>query len=80
VLGAYVVLYPRANVLVAAPFILLRVPAFIVLGLWFAGQLASALVAAPGAGGVAFLAHVGGFVGGAVLIRWFLRERRRERA
>jgi membrane associated rhomboid family serine protease len=80
VLGAYVVLYPRANVLVAAPFILLRVPAFIVLGLWFAGQLVSALVAEPGAGGVAFLAHVGGFVGGAILIRWFLRERRRERA
>ena len=80
VLGAYVVLYPRANVLVAAPFMLLRVPAFIVLGLWFVGQLVSSLTTAPGSGGVAFLAHVGGFVGGAILIRWFLRERRRERA
>jgi membrane associated rhomboid family serine protease len=29
---------------------------------------------------VAFLAHVGGFIGGVILIRWFLRERRRERA
>ena len=80
VLGAYVVLYPRANVLVAAPFILLRVPAFIVLGLWFVGQVVSSLAAEDGAGGVAFLAHVGGFVAGAILIRWFLRERRRERA
>ena len=76
VLGAYVVLYPRANVLVALPFFLARVPALIVLGFWFAGQLASALLAEPGAGGVAFTAHIGGFVGGALLIRWFLRERR----
>jgi membrane associated rhomboid family serine protease len=80
VLGAYVVLYPRARVLVAAPFVLLRVPALIVLGLWFVGQVMSSFVAETGAGGVAFLAHVGGFIGGAILIRWFLRERRRARA
>ena len=77
VLGAYVVLYPRANVLVALPFLLARVPALIVLGLWFVGQLVSSMVAEPGAGGVAFMAHVGGFIGGAVLIRWFLRDRRK---
>jgi membrane associated rhomboid family serine protease len=76
VLGAYVVLYPRANVLVAMPFLLARVPALIVLGLWFVGQLVSSMLAEPGAGGVAFMAHVGGFIGGAVLIRWFLRDRR----
>jgi membrane associated rhomboid family serine protease len=80
VLGAYVVLYPRANVLVAAPFLLLRVPALFVLGLWFLGQVLSSLMAEEGAGGVAFLAHVGGFIAGAILIRWFLRERRRARA
>lgn len=84
VLGAYVMLYPRANVLVLVPlfvvFYTVRVPAFIVLGLWFAGQLASSLMAEPGAGGVAFMAHVGGFVAGAVAIRFFLRERRRSRA
>jgi len=79
VLGAYAMLYPRANVLVALPFLLLRVPALIVLGLWFAAQLASSFVAEPGAGGVAFTAHVAGFVGGAVLVRWFLRERRKSR-
>jgi len=76
VLGAYIVLYPRANVLVAMPFLLARMPALIMLGVWFAGQLMSSQLAEPGAGGVAFLAHVGGFIGGAVLIRWFLRERR----
>jgi len=79
VLGAYVVLYPRANVLVAMPFLLLRVPALVVLGFWFAGQLVSSLMAQPGAGGIAFTAHVAGFIGGAVLIRWFLRERRQGR-
>ncbi len=77
VLGAYAVLYPRANVLVAMPFLLARVPALIVLGVWFVGQLVSSMLAEPGAGGVAFVAHVGGFIGGAVLIRWFLRERRK---
>ena len=80
VLGAYVVLYPRANVLVAMPFLLARVPALIVLGVWFAGQLASSMLAQPGAGGVAFAAHIGGFIGGAVLIRWFLRDRRKRPA
>jgi membrane associated rhomboid family serine protease len=39
-------------------------------------QLVSSMLAEPGAGGVAFVAHIGGFIGGAVLIRWFLRERR----
>ena len=76
VLGAYLVLYPRANVLVAMPFLVARVPALIVLGVWFAGQLAQSLLLEPGAAGVAFTAHVGGFIGGAVLIRWFLSERR----
>jgi membrane associated rhomboid family serine protease len=77
VLGAYLVLYPRANVLVAVPFFLVRVPAILMLGLWFAAQLARSLLAEPGAAGAAFTAHVGGFAGGALLIRWFLRERRR---
>jgi membrane associated rhomboid family serine protease len=80
VLGAYVVLYPRANVLVAMPFLLARVPALIALGVWFAGQLASSILAQPGAGGVAFAAHIGGFIGGAVLIRWFVRDRRQRPA
>jgi membrane associated rhomboid family serine protease len=80
VLGAYFLLYPRANVLVAMPFLLAKVPAWIMLVVWFAGQFASSWLAEPGAGGVAFAAQVGGFVGGAVLIHWFLRDRRRRPA
>jgi membrane associated rhomboid family serine protease len=84
VLGAYVVLYPRAKVFVVLPLIIvfytMRVPAWVVLGLWFGLQLLSSLAAEPGAGGVAFGAHVGGFIAGALLIRWFLRDRRRARS
>jgi membrane associated rhomboid family serine protease len=84
VLGAYLVLYPRAKVLVLLPLLIfvttVRVPALVVLGIWFAGQLLSSLRAAPGSGGgVAFAAHVGGFLAGVVLIRLFLRDRRRPR-
>jgi membrane associated rhomboid family serine protease len=84
VLGAYIVLYPRANVLVALPLLIVfytfRVPAALVLGFWFVGQLASSLAAEPGAGGVAFRAHVGGFLAGVALIRFFVRDRRRIRS
>ena len=59
------------------PFLLARVPAWSMLGVWFAGQLARSLLSSPARCGVAFAAHVGGFVGGAVLIRWFLRDRRK---
>jgi rhomboid family protein len=79
VLGAYLVLYPRANVLVALPILIIfytfRVPAFIVLGLWFLAQLASSIASDAGAG-VAFRAHVGGFLAGVLLFRFFLLERR----
>ena len=77
VLGAYFMLYPRANVLLAMPFVLARVPAFVMLALWFVGQLARSLLIEPGAAGVAFSAHVGGFVAGAALVRWFVRDRRK---
>lgn len=80
VLGAYVVLYPRANVLIPLPFLLLRVRALIVLALWFLAQLASSLMAEPGAAGISFTAHVAAFIAGAVLIRWFLLERRQSQA
>jgi membrane associated rhomboid family serine protease len=77
VLGAYIMLYPRANVIVAMPFKVARVPALVMLGLWFAGQLARSMMIEPGAAGVAITAHVGGFIGGAVLVRWFLLDRRK---
>ena len=85
VLGAYLLLYPRARVLVLVPlgfiFYTLRLPALAVLGFWFVLQLVSSLFAAPGEGGVAFRAHIGGFVAGMALLPPFLylagRRRRR---
>ena len=80
VLGAYVALYRRANVLVALPSFVesytFRVPAVALIGVWFLGQLASAVAAEEGAGGVAFIADVGGFLAGVLLIRLFARDRR----
>jgi membrane associated rhomboid family serine protease len=71
VLGAYLVLYPRARVWSLVPFLLflpLRIPAWVVLGLWFVLQWAySAGYAAAGAGAVAYAAHVIGFVLGAAV-------------
>jgi membrane associated rhomboid family serine protease len=71
ILGAYLVLYPRARVWSLVPFLLflpVRIPAWFVLGLWFLLQWAySAGLAAPGAGAVAYLAHVFGFLAGALV-------------
>jgi membrane associated rhomboid family serine protease len=73
VLGAYLVLHPHANVRVFFWFLifvrLINVPAWILIGIWFATQVLSGLAAPVSAtGGVAFWAHVGGFVAGVVLI------------
>jgi membrane associated rhomboid family serine protease len=76
VLGAYVLLFPRANVLVFLPGIgITRVAAGIVLGMWFVTQLVSGgmSIGATG-GGVAFFAHIGGFVAGVALIGLFKRR------
>jgi len=74
-LGAYLVLYPRGNVVVFFWILifvrLITVPAVILLGLWFLMQLVSGLSATPGEGGVAFWAHVGGFVLGILLAPLF---------
>jgi membrane associated rhomboid family serine protease len=72
ILGAYLLLYPRANVDVFFWLLIfvriIRVPALLMLGLWFLLQLLSALAAAPNEPGVAFWAHVGGFVAGLLLV------------
>ncbi len=79
ILGAYVLLYPHAKVLVMIPlgFFLhtVRMPALWVLGLWFAIQLLSSLLADPSRGGVAFGAHIGGFIAGLALIPLFKHRR-----
>ncbi|HKK03112.1 MAG TPA: rhomboid family intramembrane serine protease [Gammaproteobacteria bacterium] len=81
VLGAYLLLFPRARVLVLVPlgFILqaVRLPALWVLGLWFGIQLLSSLMAPEGEGGVAFRAHLGGFIAGLALAPLFLKRSRR---
>src|SRR5690606_364475 len=76
VLGAYLPLYPHARVLVAMPFgcylHTVRLPAGWVLGFWFVLQILNTLLAAGGdGGGVAWLAHVGGFLAGMALIPFF---------
>jgi membrane associated rhomboid family serine protease len=78
VLGAYVLLHPHAKVLVAIPFgfILhtMRLPAGLVLALWFGLQLLSNTMASGEGGGVAFRAHIGGFVAGMLLVTIFKRR------
>lgn len=75
ILGAYLVLYPRANVRVLVVFFffirIVNVPAVYMLGAWFLLQLISAERTAGGDGGVAFWAHVGGFLCGCLLIPLF---------
>ena len=83
VLGAYAVTYPRARVLVAVPIVFyittFRLPAVFVLGLWFLTQLISGFTSLGVAvsGGVAWFAHIGGFVVGVLLV-WLFKRRRRE--
>ena len=75
VLGAYLLLHPFATVrvlLILIVFItIVHVPALLVLGFWFAAQLFSAAATPAGQPGVAFWAHVGGFVAGMALVPLF---------
>jgi len=75
VLGAYLLLHPRATVrtvIFLGVFVtMMHLPALIVLGLWFLMQLASAAFSNSGEAGVAFWAHVGGFVAGMALVPLF---------
>src|SRR4029079_5689105 len=80
VLGAYVVSYPFAKVLTLVPIFffvqIIEIPALIVLGLWFVmqflyGTASLAVTTSANAGGVAWWAHVGGFVIGIILLKVF---------
>ena len=80
VLGAYIVLYPRARITTAVIFFfitLIELPAMVVLGIWFVLQLFDGVggLGADVNGGVAYFAHVGGFVFGAAVAALFLRDR-----
>lgn len=88
VLGAYLLLFPRAQVMTLLPifiFITIReIPAVFILGLWFVLQLFSGVGSlgvtdAQDMGGVAYFAHIGGFVAGMVLVGLFGGFRRPRR-
>jgi membrane associated rhomboid family serine protease len=79
VMGAYLILYPNVRVFAMVPlgFFLTSValPAWVMLGYWFVIQFVSGLVTIAGdMGGIAFWAHVGGFVAGLALIKLFTRD------
>lgn len=75
VLGGYLVLFPKRQVKVIMLRMLTTVPAIVAIGLWFVLQLVQAfgvIAAGPqSGGGVAFMAHVGGFVAGLILVKLF---------
>ena len=75
VLGAYLLLHPRARILVVIPIIIVVytpwIAAYWVLGFWFVLQLINSLISASDTGGVAYGAHLGGFVAGMLLIPLF---------
>jgi membrane associated rhomboid family serine protease len=83
VLGAYIIFFPRSRILSLVPLLVIwfmaRVPAWIFIGLWFVVQFLSGLgsLATTSSGGVAWWAHVGGFILGALLAKPFASSPRR---
>jgi hypothetical protein len=75
VMGAYFILYPRAKVLTLIPifffFQFLEVPAFLFLGVWFLFQFLSAAGPSAHMGGIAWWAHIGGFLFGIMFLKLF---------
>jgi membrane associated rhomboid family serine protease len=83
VLGAYLVLFPRNRVYALFFYFIISIPAVIAIGVWIALQLVSGYMEmvdpAPGIGGVAYMAHIGGFFAGAILamvLRVFIKKER----
>lgn len=82
VLGAYIVMFPRAKVLTLVPIFyfiqFVELPAYIFLGIWFLMQMLSGVMMlgiASDAGGVAWWAHIGGFVTGLLLLSIFRKRK-----
>jgi len=75
ILGAYLLLYPMAKVTVVIPIFIMfyrfKIPAMLVLIAWFLMQLYSSFTTSSEGGGVAFGAHIGGFIAGMILIPLF---------
>ncbi len=78
VLGGYLLMFPRRNVRVIAFYSIVTVPALIAVGIWFIMQVIGGFGTArevAGGGGVAYAAHIGGFIAGLVLIKLFAAGR-----
>jgi membrane associated rhomboid family serine protease len=77
VMGAYFLLYPGAKILTLIPIFFLpyflELPAFLFLGIWFLFQFISAAGSSAHGGGIAWWAHIGGFVFGMIFLKLFLR-------
>jgi len=82
VMGAYFILYPRARVLTLVPIFFfirfIQLPAYFLLGFWILLQILYGCTSSPAGGGVAYFAHIGGFVVG-ILVGLLFRQRRRAR-
>lgn len=80
VMGAYFFLYPHARVVTVFPILIFplifEVPAVFFLGAWFMTQVFSGLLTSGAGGGVAWWAHIGGFVAGMLLLRFFRDDSR----
>jgi membrane associated rhomboid family serine protease len=76
VMGAYMVLYPRSKILTLIPLFFIpyfiEVPAFIFLGIWFLLQFINAAGSSVHGGGIAWWAHIGGFIAGIILLKMLL--------
>lgn len=71
VLGGYILLFPRRRVQALIFNFLTEVPAFVAIGIWIVYQLVLGYMTDPGTGGVAYAAHIGGFIAGLALIKVF---------
>ena len=82
VLGAYLINHPNAKVLVLIPFgfftQLIKIRALYVLGFWFVLQFINSAMMSSEGGGVAYAAHIGGFVSGMILILFFNKKVKRK--
>tara|TARA_B100000029_G_scaffold512599_1_gene609702 strand:+ start:2071 stop:2796 length:726 start_codon:yes stop_codon:yes gene_type:complete len=78
VLGAYLINYPNARVLVLIPLgffsQLIKIRALYVLGFWFILQFINSFLSSSSGGGVAYAAHIGGFISGVILILFFNKK------
>lgn len=76
VMGAYLILYPESKILTLIPIIIIpyfiEIPALFFLGIWFVIQFLSAAASSAGAGGIAWWAHVAGFLSGIFLLKILL--------